>query len=315
MKHTLKITSILLLMFIIAQFIGLLVLHADPLKIEVVTPEGTVEQVPNPYLTWIAPVEPTNPSDFVSFFTQIIIAFIFAILILFFLMKFKLESFLRGWFFLVVAIALFISFLAFEKIIPLQIELKIAVISAAVFSIVFSYLKIYKRNVITHNLTEILIYPGISTVFVPLLNIYTALSLLVIISIYDAWAVWKSGIMQKMAKYQMNKLNLFSGFLIPYVSKKVRAKIKEMRKSKSKKKIKVNVAILGGGDVVFPIITAGVIMKSFGLIPALFVIFGAASGLAYLFFFAEKKKFYPAMPFITAGILAGLGFWRIMGFI
>jgi len=167
------------------------------------------------------------------------------------------------------------------------------------------------------------------------------------------WAVWHSGIMQKMAKYQIDKLNIFSGFFVPYVSKETRLKLKKIRdlakkasmkkKSKSqnfkqkikniwssksleknkdlpknsKQKIKINVAILGGGDIIFPIITAGVVLKTKvdlwglkpfvgGFMPALFVIAGATLGLAYLFFSAEKKKFYPAMPFITAGIFAGI---------
>jgi presenilin-like A22 family membrane protease len=121
------------------------------------------------------------------------------------------------------------------------------------------------------------------------------------------WAVWHSGIMQKMAKYQINKLNIFSGFFVPYVSKKVRQKLKKMKKSElKKKKIRVNMAILGGGDVVFPIIAAGVMLKTLGLLSSIFVIIGATLGLSYLMFFAEKKKFYPAMPFITAGIFAGI---------
>ncbi len=65
-------------------------------------------------------------------------------------------------------------------------------------------------------------------------------------------------------------------------------------------------AILGGGDVVFPIIAAGVMLKTLGLLSSIFVIIGATLGLSYLMFFAEKKKFYPAMPFITAGIFAGI---------
>ena len=123
------------------------------------------------------------------------------------------------------------------------------------------------------------------------------------------WAVWHSKIMIKMAKYQINKVKAFSGFFVPYISKKVRLQLQKMKASKSKlknKKIKINVAILGGGDVVFPIITAGVVMLTFGLFYSLFVIAGAALGLLYLFIFSEKKKFYPAMPFITAGIFAGL---------
>ena len=134
--------------------------------------------------------------------------------------------------------------------------------------------------------------------------------LLILISVYDAWAVWHSGIMQKMAKYQINRLNIFSGFFVPYVSKKVKMqmiKLKESNNSKLKdKKIKVNIAILGGGDVVFPIITSGVVLKTLGFLPALLVILGATLGLSYLFFFAEKRKFYPAMPFITVGIFLGI---------
>jgi len=65
-------------------------------------------------------------------------------------------------------------------------------------------------------------------------------------------------------------------------------------------------AILGGGDVVFPIITAGVMLVNFGFWPALFVILGATLGLSYLLFFASPKKFYPAMPFITLGIFLGM---------
>jgi len=47
-------------------------------------------------------------------------------------------------------------------------------------------------------------------------------------------------------------------------------------------------------------------LKTLGFIPAIFVIIGATIGLSYLFFFAKKKKFYPAMPFITAGIFLGI---------
>jgi hypothetical protein len=44
----------------------------------------------------------------------------------------------------------------------------------------------------------------------------------------------------------------------------------------------------------------------YGIIPALFVIGGATLGLSYLLFSGEKKKFYPAMPYITLGIFLGL---------
>jgi len=297
MKHNLKITAIILIMFVITQFIGLYVVD-----------HYFSEENELPFGLETPKVE--KQADYSIFFGLIIIAFIIAIFLFFFLAKFKIEFILRLWFFVVVVIALSITIFSvtrnFDKflfgIIPL-----IAILVALPLAII----KIFKRNFFVHNFTELLVYPGIAAVFVPLLNIYTVIGLLVLISIYDMWAVWHSGIMQKMAKYQINKLKIFSGFFVPYLSKQMKTKIKKWKKTMKKtelkkKKIKINIAILGGGDVIFPIITAGVMLKTLGLIPAILVILGATLGLGYLFFFSEKKKFYPAMPFITGGIIVAI---------
>jgi presenilin-like A22 family membrane protease len=296
MKHNVKITAILLTMFIVSQLIGIYVVN-----------HYLSDQNPLPFGMASPKIE--NQSDYVSIFPSIITAFVFAILLFFILAKFKIQSVLRLWFFLVVVIALSIFFFSLTSRFDTVIY-SIPMI-ATLIAIPLAIVKIYGRNFIVHNATELLIYPGIASVFVPLLNVWTIVALLIVISVYDAWAVWHSGIMQKMAKYQMTQLKVFSGFFIPYASKKVRQQIanwkKTLSKSKlAKKRIKVSVAILGGGDVVFPIITAGVMMRTLGIWAALLVVLGATLGLAYLFFVAEKKKFYPAMPFITAGILAGI---------
>lgn len=289
MKHNLKITFFLLAMFIVTQLIGLYVVD-HYLSKDNELPYG------------MKPPAAEKESDFfTAFLPSIIIAFVIAIFILFILSKFNAEFILKAWFFIVIIIALGISFSSFFP------SIKYLSLIVLVLAIPLAFIKIYKRNILVHNITELFIYPGIAAVFVPILNIWTIFILLVLISIYDMWAVWHSGIMQKMAKYQINKLKIFSGFFVPYITKQLRDKIKKMKKSDlKKKKIKVSLAILGGGDVVFPIITAGVVLKTFGLGWALFSLLGATLGLAYLFFYAEKKKFYPAMPFITAGIFIGL---------
>ena len=310
MKHNLKITAILLSMFVIAQLIGIYVINADPFTVQKEI-NGTVQEVDNSYLSWINPPEVKTQGEFTSLFVNIIIAFLLAIAILILLMKFRVSVFLKIWFFLVVSIALLLSFLALMKLLPFEINARIPFILPLLLAILLASLKIFRRNFLVHNFTELLIYPGIATVFVPLLNVWTIIALLILISVYDIWAVWHSGIMQKMAKYQIDTLKVFSGFFVPYVSKKVKQQIGRWKKTLSgsqlkKKKIKVNVAILGGGDIVFPIITAGVMLKTLGFGSAFFVIAGATLGLAYLFVAAEKRKFYPAMPFITAGILIGI---------
>lgn len=292
-------------MFLITQFIGMCVIN-----------HYLVQDNPLPYGMETPEIE-KDSSFYTSFFPSVIIAFIFAIVLLILLTKFSMGFILKLWFFVVVLVALGIFFVSFF---PNQ---KYISFLALVFALPLALSKIYKRNFLVHNLTELVIYPSIATIFVPLLNFWTILALLILISIYDMWAVWNSGIMQKMAKYQINELKIFSGFFVPYISKKVRDKLKKLPKSELKnKKVKVKVAILGGGDVVFPIITAGVVLLTGtislpfnifpwiiftgGIISSIFVILGAALGLSYLLFFAEKKKFYPAMPFITAGMFLGM---------
>jgi len=278
-------------MFLVTQAIGLYVVN-----------HYSQEDNQLPY--GIEPPEIKEDKEFFKIFPSIVIAFIIAIVLFFLLTKFKIEFILKLWFFLVIVIALAIAFNSFFP------KFQYISILALVLAVPLALIKVFNRNLIVHNSTELLIYPGIAAVFVPLLNIWTMIGLLILISLYDMWAVWKSKIMQKMAKYQINTLKIFSGFFVPYLSKKQRQKIKQMKKLKKselkKKKIKVSIAILGGGDVIFPIITAGVMLKTLGLWPAIFVILGAALGLTYLFLFSEKKKFYPAMPFITAGIFLGM---------
>ena len=301
MKHNLRIIFIILAMFILTQFIGIYVVdYYSSVKII----DGNVINVSSPDLPFgLEMPEPREDIEFTQAFASIIFAFMIAIFLLLLLSKFNAELIIRLWFFIVVAIALGISFN-----VPLMIfGIPSPWIIALALGLILSFIKIYKMGFLVHNFTELLIYPGIATIFVPILNVYTIVFLLILISVYDMWAVWHSGIMQKMAKYQIDKLKIFSGFFVPYVSSKVRLKLKKMKKSELKKKrIRVNIAILGGGDVVFPIITAGVMLKTLGLFSAVFVVIGAALGLSYLLFFSEKKKFYPAMPFITAGIFLGI---------
>ena len=295
MKHPLKPIAIVLLMFLITQFIGLYVV-------------GHYLDASN-NLPYGMDMPETEKTSYGPNFISIIIAFIIAITIFFFLTKFKARFVMRIWFFIVVLLALGITLMSFLT--PILPEFKYLGILALIIALPLTLSKIYSRDLLAHNFTELLIYPGIAAIFVPLLNVIFLVGLLVLLSLYDAWAVWKSGIMQKMAKFQMDHLKVFGGFMIPYLSKNQWKKVRKLKKSNKskfeKKGIRINVAILGGGDVVFPIIASGVILKIWGIWPAVLVIFGALLGLGTLLAFSQKKKFYPAMPFITAGILIAMG--------
>jgi presenilin-like A22 family membrane protease len=163
-------------------------------------------------------------------------------------------------------------------------------------------------------------YAGIAVLLVPIFDVFWAVMLLLAISVYDMYAVWKSKHMVKMAKFQTQS-NIFAGLLIPYKVKagksipQIKSKTKNIRLASSKAgKTETKTAILGGGDVAFPLIFAGVIMenllmqglsKGTAFLEASIIILTTTIALALLFFFAKKDKFYPAMPFISAGCLVG----------
>lgn len=289
-------------MFFVTQFIGIFVANAYAPEITQIVNETSGELINQtkynlPY--GLDPPEDITPKT--SAFS-IMIALAIAVTLMLTLMKLKAETFLRIWFLIVVILGIALGLNAFI------IKIPNSALIALIVAIPLGLIKIFQRNMIVHNLTEVIIYPGIASVFIPILNIPVMIFLLIVISIYDMYAVWHAGFMQKMAKYQIEQLKIFSGFFVPYLGKKERQKVK-LAKSKGRKnmKVKVNLAILGGGDVVFPILLAGVVLKAWGLIPALIIPFGALAGLSYLFYKSEKGKFYPAMPFISVGCFIALG--------
>ena len=297
MKHPKKLTIILICLFLVSQILGLFVINNySPKVIQVDDGSGNYVNVTKynlPYGT-----EPPGEINPKSTLFSIIFSIVIAIVLISILMNYKADIIMRVWFFAVVSLALGITINSFI------LDIAYSSLIALVIALPLAYYKIFKRNIIIHNLSEVAIYPGIAAIFIPLLNIPAMIILLIIISIYDMYAVWHSGFMQKMAKYQMEKLRIFAGFLVPYVNKKD-VKIKNIKKGKN---LKVSVAILGGGDVVFPLILAGIVLIERGLISALIVTLGATLALSLLFYYSEKGKFYPAMPFITAGCLVFLGF-------
>ncbi len=245
--------------------------------------------------------EPPSEIKPLSALTSIIFALVIAIALMLLLMKLKAEIFLRWWFFVVIVIGLAVAFNTFF------ISIQSGSLIALGLGLLLAYFKVFKRNLWIHNTTELFIYPGIAALFVPLLSLWVVIFLLIIISAYDMYAVWHAGFMQKMAKYQIEKVRVFSGFFVPYLAKGERAILEKAKASgKNLKKIKVHFAILGGGDVVFPIMLSGVLVVQGLFLSALLVTVGATIALALLFYMSKKGKFYPAMPFISAGCLAAL---------
>ncbi len=299
MKHEIKISLLILIIFLIAQLISLKVISYYAFNFE--ENNQKIDKLPYGF----GKDKEQSP---ISAIIQIVIAFTFAVFIILFLSELELDYIIKFWFFIVSSIAMAITFISFTP----QFYFKEIVI--LIGGIILGYFKVYKKNILLHNLTELFVYPGIAVIFVAFLsqwsntiNIIVALFLLILISVYDMWAVWHSGIMQRMANYHMKKLKIFPGLLVPYLSKKQKEKIKKMKKSELKnKRFRVNIAILGGGDFFFPMIISGIFLISSGISYSIAVIIGSVIGLSILLLFSEKKRPYPAMPFISAGIIVAL---------
>ncbi|MBP7708432.1 hypothetical protein KA107_02005, partial [Candidatus Pacearchaeota archaeon] len=233
-------------MFLLTQFIGLFVIASNVVPGYLDSEISTTEQTSAGY-----------------YFFQIITSFAMAILLFALITKYKLVTFMRIWFLVVLVIALSISLTAILHLFGVTTYW-----IALLIAIPLGILKLFRPSVLIHNGTELFIYPGLAAIFVQILSPLYIILLLILISIYDLWAVWHSGLMQKMAKFQMNEMKVFGGFFIPYLTKEIRNKIKLMKQKYKGKKtkgkgIKVPIALLGGGDIVFPIITAGVFMNYF----------------------------------------------------
>jgi presenilin-like A22 family membrane protease len=200
----------------------------------------------------------------------VLITLTFAIILL---KRIKMKILLKFWYFLAITTCVSVTLAAFLN--PWV---------AAAIALVIVIIKMNEKDIYVHNLTEILTYGGVVALFAPMLDLWSGIVLLIIMSIYDYIAVFITKHMIRLAKAQQEE-GIISGILV--INKN-------------------EYAMLGGGDIAFTLLFAVVVLKRFGVINALFSIFGATLFVIILALIGQKKKYYPAMPFITAGSLLGL---------
>jgi len=281
MKHSVKITFILVSLFFLAQIIGLTVAN-NYIDHEASTENEIVWKA----LPSIAGVSLERPqvAPHLSI-VYILAAILLGTMLILLIIRLGKIGIWKLWFFVAVVLCLHIAFGAF---ITSGIALAIAT--------VLGWFKAYRPNIFVHNFTELFLYGGLAVIFIPILNVFSVVILMILLSFYDAYAVWKSKHMIKMAKFQ-TKSGIFAGLLIPYKMPK------PGRKTKKKKLVKI--AVLGGGDIGFPLMFAGVVMKTYGFMGGFLIIPFTSLALLGLLLLGQKNKFYPAIPFLTAGCFIG----------
>ena len=309
MKHTLSVTIALIFFFLMAQIVGLIIVNQYIDHGQTIESKKIVMK-PLPYGLERPEIENQSIS-----FIYITAAILIGTILVLILIKFNKPLIWKFWFFITVWLTLSIAFAAF-----------INNIAAAILALAISILKMYRPNIIIQNFSEIFVYGGLAAIFVPIINLFAAFMLLIVISIYDFIAVFKTKHMIKLAKFQSNS-KVFAGLLIPYQKNqrfsghqkskgffgdRGKISLKEATSEGTEHK-KVKVAVLGGGDIGFTLIFAGVIMKDLmlketilaGFLKALIIPLVVSLALLVLLIKGQQNKFYPAMPVLSLGCFIG----------
>ncbi|HSU72953.1 MAG TPA: presenilin family intramembrane aspartyl protease [Candidatus Binatia bacterium] len=291
MKHQPRIVLWLIILFLAAQYLGLFVVNQYidyPTSLQT----GNFTAQPLPTIAGQQIERPAISESSTPWY--IITAVIIGTLFLFLLMRWNAVFVWKLWFFLAATVCLHFTIYALTK----NVLGSTAVSLAA--AIVFAWWKVWRPGIFVQNFTELLLYGGLAAVFFSILNIRAMLVLLVLISLYDAYAVWKSKHMISLAKFQ-SSTGLFAGLFLPY---------KPATGQFATEGTGVKTAILGGGDIGFPLLFAASVLKEYALAGqgwlALLIPPFAAVALALLLWLGKKDRFYPAMPFISAGCLIGI---------
>ena len=300
MKHDFKVTIFLLTLFFTAQVVGLFLL-SNSLSIEKYYNETTGKEEIKVNYSEIVTGRPDIEGA--STFTYVLVSILFGTVLLLFLIKMRMHRVWKAWFYIAVSLTIAI---ALGVVVDPTIALGIA--------FVLAFLKIKWPNIYTHNLSEILMYAGIAVMLVPLFDVFWMILMLIAISLYDAYAVWKSKHMIKLAEFQADS-KVFAGLLIPYAPSEKNSKTKiHSEIPKGLKTEETKSAILGGGDIAFPLLFAGTVMDSLiktgvmkhvAFFQVMFIPLFSGIALFLLLTKGQKDKFYPAMPFISLGCFVG----------
>ncbi len=308
MKHNKIITLTIIFFFILTQLLGIIVLE------KVKTQNNTQN---NFY----------NFEDIqTSFDWNIIIAIMLGLTIGFLLMKIIIKTKQKN---LWIILYYYITY----TLLYTTINVFINKTSSIIITLTLLLIKNLKKTPqIIKNFIEILFYPAFALLFSPILTPISGIIVLILISFYDMYMVWKSKEMIKLAEFQLN--TKFTGILIEYEDKekqkekeekttrikenkitkierkntkeqknkettKTKEKIEKTNLQKNSQNFNVRKAILGGGDLAFTTMFTGTIYLNLGIKLAILTIIFSTIGLTYLFLKSEKGKMYPAMPYIT----------------
>jgi len=236
------------------------------------------------------------PINFIHFFSYFIIGTLFVLFITIFIKsKPKKGTILKS---------LFVFTIFWGGLMTLDIWLAGALLwvgDILALFLMFFFLFIWLKNssILIHNICIILGISGVGAFLGLRMEPRTVLFLFLIFSIYDFIAVYKTKHMVKIAK-EMIEHQAVIAMIIPQKAKDFQGKLKEIKTGGK-------FMILGGGDIVFPLLLAvSLIPRGFfsALIIGVFSLLGLF--LSFLIFISQKeKKAIPALPPIALFSILG----------
>jgi len=234
-----------------------------------------------------------SPFEFIFYF---FLATFFAFLIF----RFLRERTTKGKIYkiLFLSVSFFSSLIFFESFLPEPIPLIL------VFLLIFWWMK--KPIVLNQNLLIIFSLAGIGASLGLSLKPESVILILIILSIYDFIAVYKTNHMVKIAK-DMIEAGTILGLVFPFEPLGFLKSTKEIKPGEGK------FLVLGGGDVAFPLIFSVSLLK-FGILKSFFVALFSLFGLFsnFLFFLLQRKREgIPALPLISLFSILGYLLLRV----
>ncbi len=160
-----------------------------------------------------------------------------------------------------------------------------------------------------HNVAMILTMVSLGAVFGRMISPWTAMILLLVIAVYDFFAV-RFGYMIWLTK-KLSESNTLPAFFIPRFMSQWKDKLKEngVAKLVEEKPSERDFSILGGGDIAFPLLLVSSVYFAYGFNNAILVAVFSLVGLIGAYWIQAvfiKGKPMPALPPIAALSLIGL---------
>jgi presenilin-like A22 family membrane protease len=239
---------------------------------------------------------PLEPVSFWDFVFGIALATLLILVLIRFLKFRKEKGFLfRGFFILAISLGSFLFF-----------SLWLGDFLALIFLLILIFLWLKQPNILIHDFLLLSGIIGIGSIFGLRLEPEMVILFLILFSIYDFIAVYKTKHMIKIAK-EMIEAGAILGLILPSKISEFKTNLKEVFPGGK-------FLILGGGDIIFPLIFC-VSLISQGILKSLIIALFATIGLSfsfYLFISQKTRKPIPALPPIALFSIIGYLITRLI---